>query len=82
MITLSYDGSNIKLYLNGSLVSQTAWTSGYTSTYGHLTNLTIGTNSHQTPSSIYQYYGKIDDIRFYNRALSNSEIQQLYNATK
>ena len=32
-----------------------------------------------TASSLYSYSGLMDDVRIYNRALSASEIQQLYN---
>ena len=74
----TYDGSSIKIYVNGILENSTASVS--TVLYG--TNiLTIG---------IWYYNitfrnalkGRISNIGLYNRALSASEIAQNYNATK
>jgi len=36
----------------------------------------------QGQSNDYWFNGLIDDVRVYNRALSASEIQAMYNATK
>ncbi len=38
-----------------------------------------GNNSHATGGMNYSFDGKIDDIRVYNRALNESEIQLLYD---
>ncbi len=62
-----------KLYVNGNLVNQTNFTSG--SIYFN-TKLTIGTF---TSSGISYFNGFEDDIRIYNRVLSDSEIQALYH---
>ena len=64
----TYDGTTIRIYFNGVLEnSKTA-------------ALTIGTNSTDLSlggiASRY-YSGQIDDVRIYNRALSESEIQDL-----
>jgi hypothetical protein len=39
----------------------------------------IGTTSYDSSPPDYWTYGSIDDIRIYNRALTNSEINQLYH---
>ncbi len=62
-----------KLYVNGNLVNQTNFTSG--SIY-YNTKLTIGTF---TSSGISYFNGFEDDVRIYNRILSDNEIQALYH---
>ncbi|MGZ4413914.1 MAG: LamG-like jellyroll fold domain-containing protein, partial [Gaiellaceae bacterium] len=67
-LATSYDGANLRLYLNGTLVSTVAKTGAITTT----TNaLTIGSDSFWG-----QYFsGLIDNIRIYNTALSQTQIQ-------
>jgi Neuraminidase (sialidase) len=45
-------------------------------------NFTIGNLLIQSPYTIPYISGKIDEVRLYNRALSQSEINILYNTTK
>jgi type II secretory pathway pseudopilin PulG len=67
----SYDGSNVKLYVDGVLRGTTNHVGSIDSTtYG----VNIGRCSEQT-SRLYN--GVIDDVRIYNRALSATEIAQL-----
>src|SRR6267378_3169186 len=64
-----YDGSQLRLYVNGALAASTAVT-GY---YQVNTNpLWIGGNA------VYgeHFQGKLDELRIYNRALTQAEIQQ------
>jgi len=64
-----------QLYANGTLIqSQIISTSGICSTAN---NLLIGSAGSTT--TIIQNGGKYDDVRYYNRALSQSEITTLYN---
>ena len=67
-LTTSYDGTNLRLYLNGTLTTTVAMTGAITST----TNpLTIGSDSFWG-----QYFsGLIDNIRIYNTALTQTQIQ-------
>lgn len=69
-----YDGSSARIYINGQLSAEEI-ASGNLSTSS--ANLYIGCN---TPSGTDDRWfdGKIDDVRIYNRALSETEIQQLY----
>lgn len=70
-IVATFDGLNSKIYINDSLLA-----SGNFFTWNTiLDSLLIGT---QTSKSRF-HNGKIDDIRIYNRALSQSEISTLYN---
>ena len=67
-ITATYDGSNVRFYLNGTLVATTP----HTGTIASSTNpLTIGGDN------IYgQYFaGMIDNVRVYNVALTAAQIQ-------
>ena len=72
-----FDGEKVKVYLNGepgsgntvpALNRPSLYTGGLIDVGGK-----AATN---------QMDGKIDDVRIYNRALSDSEIRTLYNATK
>jgi hypothetical protein len=70
----TYDGSNIKLYLNGVLLATQAQT-------GTIVNTGIGRISgYDNGSEIWD--GNISTFSIYNRALTASEILQNYNATK
>ena len=69
----TYDGTTLRLYVNGVQVSNFAKTG----------SIAISTNALQIGGdSIYgQYFpGKIDEIRIYNRALSATEIQSDMNS--
>lgn len=70
LITATYDGTTMSMYVNGVLVKQQAYASPI---YTGADNLYIG--SINTTSN---FSGTIDDARIYNRALSAAEIQRLY----
>ncbi len=75
-VTVTRNGSGIaNLYINGQLSGSANQNSG-TPEVG-TTNMIIG-NSNTTDRT---FNGLIDDIRIYNRALSASEVSQLYNST-
>ncbi|OHB55552.1 MAG: hypothetical protein A2173_04075 [Planctomycetes bacterium RBG_13_44_8b] len=67
----TYDGSNIILYIDGESMANTAHT-GPIDTGGF--NVNIGSDAAQT---WMWYNGLIDDVRIYNRALTQQEIQQV-----
>jgi hypothetical protein len=70
----TYDGTNIRLYLNGTLLATQAHT-------GTIVNTGIGRISgYDNGGEIWD--GNISTFSIYNRALSTSEILQNYNATK
>jgi beta-galactosidase len=71
----TYDGSELKVYVDGLLRGTTAHTGAIaTSTYA----VSMGRNSQQTTR---YYEGLIDEVRIYNRALSASEIAYLADVT-
>lgn len=73
--TTTYDGSLFKFYVNGKLVNSK------TVQFVHpnsSTSLFLGKSFHTVDLNWYEWYkGKIDDVRLYNRALSESEITYL-----
>jgi hypothetical protein len=69
----TFDGSEVKLYIDGGIRATTAHV-GTIETSIH--NLTIGTNSEEVSRF---YNGAIDEVRIYNRALSEGEILYLSN---
>jgi hypothetical protein len=73
-IAYTYDGTTAKFYVNGALASSVQNTGNVTFTPNSF-DLTIG----QTGFSNYPYYfnGVIDEIRIYNRAITNQEVGYL-----
>lgn len=69
---LVYDGSSVTGYING----QKYWQFPYYGTFvGNTEPLEIGRD---IPGSPEFYWGRMDDLRIYNRALSNREVNALY----
>lgn len=73
-IAATHDGTNIKLYINGQL--EGTGTATFPIDYG-TTPLYLG--SSQVPFSGY-FNGVLDETSIYNRALTESEVQSIYNA--
>lgn len=75
----SYDGSTLKLYKDGSLVSSTSYTSGvtYNSGYGwNVANNSVGVSLGYAPDM------ECYSFKVYSKALSAAEVTQNYNALK
>jgi Concanavalin A-like lectin/glucanases superfamily/PASTA domain len=68
-LATTYDGTNQRMYVNGVLVSTVAGTGGINQANGALR---IGGNASSTGEF---FQGLIDEVRVYNRALSQAEIQ-------
>ena len=75
-VAASYDGTTQNIYLNDTLLMSNAY-SGEISPA--TSNLLIGRTDDQH-SGMY-FKGSIDDVRIYNRALSDSEILGLYSGS-
>ena len=71
----TWDGSKIKLYVNGVLETTVDVT-------GLGNNPAANSFRIGAESSGRQFYGKIDEARVYNRAISADEVKQLYNLGK
>jgi len=74
LLTTVYDGTNLSVYVNGTLSKQVA--SGFTPPANN-GSLVFGMPEQ---GGLYAFNGSLEDIRVYSRALSASEITFLYNA--
>jgi hypothetical protein len=74
LVTITYDRQNIKFYINGNIDNVLPLV---TATPTSKNNVRIGAS----PSGGEEFYfsGKLDDIRIYNRALTQQEITYLAN---
>ena len=75
-VCATWDGTSMKLYVNGALASSASKTGTITYTSN---NTTIGKNS---TLSGFEWDGKIDEVALFNYALSERQIKQdIYNGT-
>lgn len=74
-IGFTYDGTNFKVYLDGVEVGNLPKT-GALST-DNTVAAAIGRNGSDTAGGYFN--GKIDDVRIYNRALTATEVEDLYD---
>lgn len=73
----TYDGSNVRLYVNGELKSTTAHTGSIT--YSGNTVVCLGSDPSSTGcTGTWVFHGLIDDVRIYNRTLAQDDISRLY----
>jgi len=76
-VVLSYDGTTLKMYKNGQLVGSRVATISYANQIQFLIG---GAGDGPSPGGIYGgFNGKIDDVGFWDRALTFNEVQELYN---
>ena len=69
-------GSKARLYVDGILLAETSTVSASTYTGGQ--PLTLGAGHDLTDTRLQAMNGLLDDVRIYNRALSASEVTNLY----
>jgi uncharacterized repeat protein (TIGR02543 family) len=77
--TVTYNDSQIKLYVNAELKSEK--TIPFVKTLDNSYDMLIGAFFTNDAKTVYPgafFDGLLDDLRIYNRALSESEIKQLY----
>ena len=75
----TYDGSNLRIYVNGSFGSvTTSAISGNVSSVGDPVMSLMGTDA----ANVGWGTGNIGEVRIYNRALSATEVLQNFNATR
>jgi YD repeat-containing protein len=73
----TYDGSTMRLYLNGNLIGSQAATGSISS---YATPLDIGAYENLTKNSSFLFGGGVDEVAVYNSALSSTAVQQHYDA--
>jgi hypothetical protein len=76
-VAATYDGSKMRVYINGHLDNQAAFPYGI---FPGTNDLAIGAIVGGVPDGqyLYSFSGQIDDAAIYNRALTPLEIQQIY----
>lgn len=76
-LTATYDGANVRLYINGKLENTTALTG---TVKDDTCDFRIGVQGNTSCSNLVNYFsGQIDDVRIYNYALSITQIRKLMN---
>ncbi len=75
-VAMSYDGERVSMYVNGMLDTRYPRTG---STRVGTNSLAIGRHGGDDKAADNYFNGSIDDVRIYNRALSEIELQALYS---
>lgn len=73
----TYDGSKVKTYLNSTFKSEKNLTGRVVT---NSNSLGIGGRVNSTAADTH-FYGKLDEVRIYNRAFSDTEVSNLYTLT-
>ena len=79
VVVFNHNGRNI--YINGVYKDSQNWT-GIAGQVTSTTNIRIGVYPNYDDTLVNYFSGISSEYKFYNRALSQSEITQLYNSTK
>jgi hypothetical protein len=75
-VGFTFSSSKLKYFADGKLIFETQISSGSIS--NNQADLMIGTNSWEKPPKNLSVKGIIDEIRIYNRELSENEVKSLY----
>jgi len=76
-VVMTFDNVSLKLYLNGTLVQETVKPANFSINTIGTSGISIG-SSNQANGFWYESDAKIDDVGFWNRALTLKEIKDLY----
>ena len=79
-VAATFDRGRVVLFLNGKAILQGQCPTRQLTPNAH--PLTIGEAQSQTGHRAYYFPGLIDDVRVYNRALTASEIAQMYGQAR
>ena len=78
-VAIVHDASSIKLFVNGNLVSGQFRDGSFTTIYPSFENIRIGAYKNINGSFGNFFSGIIDELRFYNKALTAQQISESYN---
>jgi Concanavalin A-like lectin/glucanases superfamily/Bacterial Ig domain/Immunoglobulin domain len=76
-VAATYDGSRLRLYLNGGVVAETNYSAGI---FPGTADIGIGAFPLQQTDWFFPLYGLLDEITVYNRALTEQDVLGIYNA--
>ena len=73
----TFGNGEVKLYLNGALISTIAYTAEMT--YQYASDLTLGkmSYSYTNTSNYFSFNGQLNDVRIYDHCLSQKEIEEI-----
>ncbi len=77
-IVATYNGATLAVYVDGVLKNSASTALGVGTPATYTTN--IGSMGYAP--GVYTFDGKIDDVRLYNRAITATEVKQLYNLAR
>ena len=80
-IAIARNASQIKLYIDGSLVETISWSGNLYSVGGQPYGNRIGQNNLASQSFTRKFAGRIDDVRVYSDELTLTEVGYIYNNT-
>jgi len=73
----TYDGLDMKLYIDGEIMATTQYNGAINRDINYPLN--FGRNNQGDSNNQWLYEGMLDDIRIYNRVLSQQELQDMLN---
>ncbi|MBT7580948.1 MAG: tandem-95 repeat protein [Candidatus Marinimicrobia bacterium] len=77
-LVMTYDGSNIKLYVNGTLEDTQAATGNIGGSLASIQKFLVGDHNITKPG--YNFDGRIDGVAIWDIALTASDVTTLYNS--
>jgi len=80
-IAIARNASQIKLYIDGSLVETISWSGNLYSVGGQPYGNRIGQNNLASQNFTRKFAGKVDDVRVYSDELTLTEVGYIYNNT-
>jgi hypothetical protein len=80
-IVIARNASQIKLYIDGSLVETISWSGNVYSVGGQPYGNRIGQNNLASQLYTRKFAGKVDDVRVYSDELTSTEVGYIYNNT-
>jgi hypothetical protein len=79
-LVATYDGTGMKIYINGVLAAETNYSGGIFPGNSDLSIAAFPIGGIPFASAVWPYLGLIDELSLYNRALDPNQVLAIYNA--